>query len=81
MLPIFFTGYKRDYDIPDLFETLKDHRSNKMGDKLEEAWNKELSYAKKSNRQPNLFRVIIRVFGPTIFGYGCIAAFLELVVK
>lgn len=81
MLPIFYRGYQRDMEIPDLFETLADHRSDKMGNQMEKAWEKEKIQAKKSHRQPSLLRVILKEFGIYFVGFGCFVAFLELVVK
>lgn len=81
MLPIFYKGYKKELEVSDMFETLQEHRSDKMGDKLEAAWEKERVLAKKASRDPSLLRALLREFGLYLFMYGCIVAVLELVVK
>lgn len=81
MLPIFYKGYKKELEVSDMFETLQEHRSDKMGDKLEAAWEKERVLAKQASRDPSLLRALLREFGLYLFMYGCIVAVLELVVK
>lgn len=81
MLPIFYKGYKQDLNESDLFEALPEHKSSKLGNKLENAWNQEIKFASRNCKTPNLLKVIIKEFGPSIFGYGCIAAILELGIK
>lgn len=81
MLPIFYKGYKKELEVSDMFETLQEHRSDKMGDKLEAAWEKERVLAKQASRDPSLLRALLREFGLYLFMYGCIVAVLELGVK
>jgi ATP-binding cassette subfamily C (CFTR/MRP) protein 4 len=34
-LPLFIEGYKRDLEVEDLFDPLKEHSSSHLGDKIE----------------------------------------------
>lgn len=80
-LPTFIQGYKRDLEITDLHETLTEHKSARLGDKIEKAWREEEDRALKANRKPSLRRVLIRQFGPEFMVYGIVLAFTELLVR
>lgn len=81
MLPIFFKGYSREYEESDLFQTLKEHKSDTLGDQFERIWLEEVEYASKKNKKPSLLKVIAKRFGLVLFGYAVIAAILELGIK
>lgn len=81
MLPVFFKGFRREYEESDLFETLKSHKSNKLGDEFEKMWLDELKYASKHNKTPNLLRVILKRFGHCLLGFGIITSIFELGIK
>ncbi|KAK0081216.1 hypothetical protein PV326_007800 [Microctonus aethiopoides] len=86
MLEIFHLGYKRDLELEDLYEPLKEHKSNIMGDKLAAVWRNHLESCKKKNRNKNnipinLRRVLIRVFGARFAFYGLIALLMEVVMR
>lgn len=68
-------------EITDLPESLKEHKSSRLGDKLQLAWKKEEENAKKSKRIPSLRRVLLRVFGLEFMFYGFVLAFSEFAVK
>ncbi|KAF7996687.1 hypothetical protein HCN44_002333 [Aphidius gifuensis] len=67
---IFWTGYKRDLEIDDLPEALKEHKSNYLGEKLSASWEKELRQVKNNNSKPNLFKVLWNVFGLEFISLG-----------
>ncbi|KAK4880755.1 hypothetical protein RN001_008901 [Aquatica leii] len=77
-LPTFIEGYRRELEIHDLYETFSEHKSNKLGDRVESAWRKEVEKATKSNRTPSLRRVLIKTFGLEFFIYGLVLALSEL---
>ncbi|KAK0172592.1 hypothetical protein PV328_005892 [Microctonus aethiopoides] len=86
MLEIFHLGYKRDLELEDLYEPLKEHKSNIMGDKLAAVWRNHLESCKKKNSNKNnipinLRRVLIRVFGARFAFYGLIALLMEVVMR
>lgn len=64
-----------------MHETLKEHKSNRLGDKLQAAWLKEEENAKKRNKTPYLGRVLLKVFGLEIIFYGIVTAVLEFGTK
>lgn len=80
-LPTFFKGFKRDLEQQDLTETLSEHKSNKLGNRIEAAWNDEVERAKQKKRDPSLRRVLIRVFGWEFLFYGLVLAFSEFAIK
>ncbi|KAF5283712.1 hypothetical protein FQR65_LT13747 [Abscondita terminalis] len=77
-LPTFIEGCKKELEIYDLYETFSEHKSNKLGDKLEAGWIKEVENAAKSKRTPSLRRVLIKTFGLEFFFYGLILMLTEL---
>lgn len=80
-IPTFIQGYRRDLEITDLHETLAEHKSSRLGDKIERAWMAEEERAMKANRKPSLRRVLIKQFGPEFMIYGVVLAFTELLVR
>lgn len=80
-LPLFYRGYKNDIEVTDLPESLKEHKSSRLGDRLEAAWNAEEERAKKEKRTPSLRRVLMRVFGLEFLFYGIVLAFSEFAIK
>lgn len=49
----------------DLYAVLDDHKSDDLGDRMSVAWDKELlqKQRRNSDKEPALFRTIVRVFG------------------
>lgn len=80
-MPTFWKGYKRDLEITDLNDALKEHKSSRLGDKLQAAWTKEEENAKLSNRDPSLRRALARVFGFQFMFFGFVLAFSEFAIK
>ncbi|XP_018571144.1 probable multidrug resistance-associated protein lethal(2)03659 [Anoplophora glabripennis] len=75
-IPTFLKGYKRDLDEDDLYGSLKDHDSHRLGIKLEDAWVQENKIDK-----PSLTRAIWRVFGKEICCYGIVLFTIEFGTK
>uniref|UniRef100_A0A6P4E5B5 Probable multidrug resistance-associated protein lethal(2)03659 n=1 Tax=Drosophila rhopaloa TaxID=1041015 RepID=A0A6P4E5B5_DRORH len=71
-MPIFVKGAKETLEAKDLYRTLKEHKSDTLGNKLCASWNRELKYC---NGKPNLLRALLRVFGWQ-FGFLGLALFL-----
>ncbi|GJQ84115.1 hypothetical protein Trydic_g12088 [Trypoxylus dichotomus] len=80
-LPTFWSGFKRDLEEKDLYETLNEHKSSYLGDKIELAWRKEEERAKKLQKTPSLRRVLIKVFGFEFMFFGIVLAFIELAIR
>lgn len=85
IFPVFRNARKPDYDNGDLYKPLKSHQADYLGDKLCKAWDEEVAMKKIKNQKPNLFRVIMRVFGFEFLLLGlslfCLEIFLRYVIK
>ncbi|XP_060850142.1 probable multidrug resistance-associated protein lethal(2)03659 isoform X2 [Rhopalosiphum padi] len=80
ILNLFKTGQKRDLETNDLYAPLDDDKSSLLGFKFEKIWKNEITNAKRTNREPSLSRVIIRMFGGHILFYGLIQMFTETIL-
>ncbi|XP_066255318.1 probable multidrug resistance-associated protein lethal(2)03659 isoform X2 [Euwallacea similis] len=72
--PLFYKGYKRGLKGEDVFQHLKEHDSELLGEKLEKEWAEEL---KKKN--PSLWRAYARMFGVDMMLYGLLVLGFELI--
>lgn len=77
----FIKGFKRDLEVSDLTETLRTHRSDKLGDKLALVWEQEEVKASQKKRKPSLLWALTRVFGWELLMYGVLLAFAELGIR
>ncbi|XP_068628985.1 ATP-binding cassette subfamily C member 4-like [Battus philenor] len=59
---LFRKGYKRGLTLEDLFQARSGDQSGRLGDRLEEAWQKELENANRNGSKPSLSRAIFRSF-------------------
>ncbi|XP_026684985.1 cystic fibrosis transmembrane conductance regulator-like [Diaphorina citri] len=80
-LGLFREGRKRDLEVTDLYEPLREHTSSYLGNKLERIWNEELITAKKRGREPSFLRSLAKCFGPKMILYGLVLAFMECVLR
>lgn len=80
-IPIFFKGYKKELNSDDLYQPLKEHKSDGLGHRLCEAWENELKTAKTKGREPKLLRAGFRVFGWDIAWLGVVLLTLEMAFK
>ncbi|XP_023166760.2 probable multidrug resistance-associated protein lethal(2)03659 [Drosophila hydei] len=62
-MPTFFKGRKKTLDEGDLYQALKEHKSDTLGKKLSDAWEKEVEEKRKKKKQPSLFKATMSVFG------------------
>ncbi|KAH8394539.1 hypothetical protein KR215_004307 [Drosophila sulfurigaster] len=62
-MPTFFKGRKKTLDENDLYRALNEHRSDKLGKKLSDAWENEVEQKRKKKKTPSLFKVTMSVFG------------------
>ncbi|RZC36634.1 multidrug resistance-associated protein, partial [Asbolus verrucosus] len=67
-LPILVKGFKKDLSEDDLYPPLEEHRSKRLGDKLEELWQEEENFCEK----PSLWRAIVKMFGLKFLIYGIV---------
>ncbi|CAH1736108.1 unnamed protein product [Aphis gossypii] len=72
-------GRLRDLNETDLYTTLDDQKSSPLGDKLEKIWRSELAKSSSMNRNPNLLRALIRMFGAKFILYGFLFCIIEII--
>jgi ATP-binding cassette subfamily C (CFTR/MRP) protein 4 len=78
-IPTFIQGFKRDLEESDLTETLTEHKSSRLGNKMEKAWKAEEIRAMKAKSTPSLQRVLFKVFGVEFIFYGIVLALSEAI--
>ncbi|XP_058838490.1 probable multidrug resistance-associated protein lethal(2)03659 [Topomyia yanbarensis] len=81
VLPIFYKGYKKELGPEDMYQPLKAHKSDKLGNRLCHAWENEVANKRVKGKQPSLMRAMIKVFGWNIAMLGLILLVLELAFK
>uniref|UniRef100_W4VRR2 Putative abc transporter c family member n=1 Tax=Corethrella appendiculata TaxID=1370023 RepID=W4VRR2_9DIPT len=81
VLPIFFKGYRKDLDLEDLYQSLDEHKSGILGNKLAISWKHELKIKKAEQKEPNLLKAVLNVFGWSIMMLGIILLSLEIFLK
>ncbi|XP_055638062.1 ATP-binding cassette sub-family C member 4-like [Toxorhynchites rutilus septentrionalis] len=62
LLPLFYKGSRYGLSKDDLTKCLKKDKSEELGDKLEEQWEKEISRARRKNRSPRLRNALFHTF-------------------
>ncbi|XP_017154836.2 probable multidrug resistance-associated protein lethal(2)03659 isoform X2 [Drosophila miranda] len=78
-LPILFKGRKKTLQPTDLYQALKGHRADSLGDRFFQTWQAEVAACRrKHNQQPSIIKVILRVFGWQLLSSGLILGVLEL---
>ncbi|KAK5646963.1 hypothetical protein RI129_005427 [Pyrocoelia pectoralis] len=72
-LPTFVTGYKKDFEVSDLYKTFTDHQSKILGDRIEVQWKKEKNHS--------LRRVLFKMFGGSFLLQGMLLLLCEVLAK
>ncbi|KAL7292212.1 hypothetical protein TKK_0014165 [Trichogramma kaykai] len=80
-LRLFKKGYSKVLKFEDLYVTLKEDRSNYLGDRLESQWSAEIEKSKKRKKEPHLLKTILLTFGWEIFILGVLNGLLEFFFK
>nr|UEO57356.1 ABCC2 [Conogethes punctiferalis] len=60
--PVLLTGNKRDVEEDDLVVPSKVYGSKRQGDKFEKSWLDELDRASMENREPSLWKALVRAY-------------------
>uniref|UniRef100_A0A1L8DV41 Putative peptide exporter abc superfamily protein n=2 Tax=Nyssomyia neivai TaxID=330878 RepID=A0A1L8DV41_9DIPT len=81
VLPIFFKGRKKELEEDDVYEALKSHKSDYLGDKMCKAWEREIKVKKEKGQKPSLLRAALAVFGWKILLLGLFLAAIEFLLK
>lgn len=78
-LPILFKGRKKTLEPTDLYNALKEHKAETLGDKFFATWQSEVrSCGDSPKKEPSIIRVILKVFGWQLFLSGIVVGVLEL---
>ncbi|XP_017000056.2 probable multidrug resistance-associated protein lethal(2)03659 [Drosophila takahashii] len=75
-IPTFIKGRKVTLDTKDLYRALKEHKSEKLGNKLCSAWEAELETYQKD---ASLLRTLLRVFGWYFVFLGLVLFIVEAI--
>ncbi|CAH0722547.1 unnamed protein product, partial [Brenthis ino] len=78
--PLFRKGYKEGFTLEDLWQTRGGDQSGRLGDRLEQAWEKEVEKCRKTKNKPSLSRAIISCFWFEYMMCGFLAGILFIVV-
>ncbi|KAI9582553.1 probable multidrug resistance-associated protein lethal(2)03659 [Glossina fuscipes] len=76
-MPTFFKGRKRVLNETDLYQALQEHKSSRIGHKLNHAWEVECEKQKHKKKGPSLLKVLLKVFG----GHFCLLAIGLLIME
>ncbi|XP_071455642.1 ATP-binding cassette sub-family C member 4-like [Hetaerina americana] len=77
----FWRGFKKDLETEDLFNPLPEHKSDYLGDKLAQNWEKEIAKEKCKKGKPSFLKAIFATFGCQYIFFGMIFACMELTVR
>lgn len=72
MITLVYKGTKKGLQIIDLYKVLDADKSDKLGDILEEYWEKEFINAKLNGRTPSLLKVMFQAFGWNYMAWGIV---------
>lgn len=76
-LPTFIKGHRKPFEEEDIYETITDLQSERLGNNVEVLWKK----ACHSDERPSLLKVLISAFGFEYITWGFVLAILELILK
>ncbi|XP_017787048.1 PREDICTED: probable multidrug resistance-associated protein lethal(2)03659 isoform X2 [Nicrophorus vespilloides] len=79
--PTFIQGFRKELEETDLPQTWDNHKSGKLGDRIENAWFNEEKVAKKKGRKPSMLRVLRKVFLWEFIFYGLLLLVGELGIR
>ncbi|XP_053679919.1 ATP-binding cassette sub-family C member 4-like [Anopheles nili] len=80
---MFRKGYNHKFEVDDLYAPLDEDRANRLGDQLENQWNKQVAQHKNgtSAHSPSLVRAIFRTFWKEWMTLSVLALFAEVVLR
>lgn len=77
-LPILFKGRKKTLEPSDLYQALKGHQAETLGDTFFETWQAEVNSCRNNpKKEPSIIKVILKVFGWQVFMSGVVIGVLE----
>lgn len=85
VLPFFRTGYQKDLEVKDIYNSTKEDLSGPLGDALERNWNEEVKRTQKSKKKkagkPSLKRAIFKTFAKSYCFYGGFMFIQSVVIR
>lgn len=78
--PLFRRGYKEGITVNDLWRSSESDQSGRLGDRLEQAWQKEVLAAKQNGTKPSFSKAIIRSFWFEYMLCGLVVGLLFIVL-
>lgn len=75
-MPVFFKAYKKGLKEDDLYEPLEEHKSTKLGEKLESIWKQQ----HRKHKRSALHRALFRMFGLEFMLIGLVKLFHEMIL-
>uniref|UniRef100_A0A336M8S7 CSON013802 protein n=1 Tax=Culicoides sonorensis TaxID=179676 RepID=A0A336M8S7_CULSO len=81
IVPIFWKGRKKDLDTDDLYQPMKSHKSETLGDRLCKAWDEECEKKRLLDKQPSLLNVMLSVFKWNLLFGAFMVFILEFAVR
>ncbi|XP_076650867.1 ATP-binding cassette sub-family C member 4 isoform X2 [Halictus rubicundus] len=79
--PLFLYGKSHDLELKDIYNVLPEDVSQRLGDKLERNWLREVKEAEQSGRKPKFFRALKKTFLWSFVYFGGWQFFLAIVIK
>ncbi|XP_050594410.1 ATP-binding cassette sub-family C member 4-like isoform X2 [Bombus affinis] len=79
--PLFWYAKDHDLEIKDIYNVMPNDVSQRLGDKLERNWIKEVKSAEGANRKPKFFNALRKTFMWSFAHYGGWQFFLAVVLR
>lgn len=79
--PVFKKSKKKEIGMEDLYAVLKTHKSDDLGDRMSDAWEKERLTSSGKNKEPSLLSALLSVFGWKIAALGVMLAGIEFLLR
>ncbi|KAB0798157.1 hypothetical protein PPYR_09150 [Photinus pyralis] len=80
-LPIFSQGYRKRITEDDIYETFSAHKSTNLGERSIKLWEREIQRSSKTNSQPSLKRVFMKLLLRDYLLIGVGVAICELIIR
>ncbi|KAF5275659.1 hypothetical protein FQA39_LY06771 [Lamprigera yunnana] len=77
---MFKKGYRKTFDIEDLYNPISSDKSTTLGDRLETKWMIHAAKTKKSNKEPSLLNVLVQTFWPEYLYLGMLLV-LDMILR
>lgn len=69
-------GIKRTIEDKDLYKTLDCHKSKKIGDRMQDLWDRELT-----KKNPSFMNVLYKTYAARVLGISVLYTLIDVVLK